>query len=126
MEYIYNDPNPLNKNIGDCTVRAIAIAENITWDKAFMELCVYAFSMADMPSSNNVWGTYLIEHGYKYHVIPNSFSTRYSIVDFCCDNPIGTYILGTGTHVVCVKDGNYIDSWDSGNKVPLYYFSKEM
>ena len=29
------------------------------------------------------------------------------------------------SHVVCVEDGKYFDSWDSGNEIPLFYWEKE-
>ena len=41
------------------------------------------------------------------------------------DHPQGLYVLATGTHVITVIDGDYYDSWDSGDKIPLYYFKKE-
>ena len=41
------------------------------------------------------------------------------------DNPEGKYLLATGTHVVTVIDGDYYDTWDSGDEIPIYYFTKE-
>jgi hypothetical protein len=46
----------------------------------------------------------------------------YTIRDFCRDHNKGTYILATGTHVVAVKNGDYIDTWDSGAEIPIFYF----
>lgn len=123
MAFAYWNPNPLHADVGDCTVRAICAATGQTWEKAFAALCAQAFSMADMPSSNNVWGAYLQERGFAYHAISRPFG--YTIADFCRDHPRGVYVVGTGSHVVCVKDGCYLDSWDSGNKIPIYYFAKE-
>jgi hypothetical protein len=48
----------------------------------------------------------------------------YTIKEFCKDHPIGDYLLGTGSHVVAVLDGNYYDTWDSGSEVPIYYFKR--
>jgi hypothetical protein len=47
------------------------------------------------------------------------------VEDFCKDHPKGIYVLGTGTHALTVVDGNYIDVWDSGQEIPIYYFTKE-
>jgi hypothetical protein len=33
-------------------------------------------------------------------------------------------VIGTGTHVVAVIGGDYYDTWDSGEKVVLYYFER--
>jgi hypothetical protein len=119
--FIKYNPNPFGNVIGDCTVRALCAATGFTWTEAFIKLCLQSICMGDMPSSNRVWGTYLEENGYKYNTCPFC----YTINEFCKDHPTGTYILGTGTHVVCVKDGNYYDTWDSGEKTPIYFFTKE-
>lgn len=81
--------------------------------------------MHDMPSSNAVWGAYLIDLGYKRYVIPNVCPACFTIRQFCELHPKGKYLLATGTHVVTVIDGDYYDTWDSGDEVPVYYFTKE-
>ena len=48
-----------------------------------------------------------------------------TVREFAKDHPEGKYILGTGTHAVAVIDGDYIDTWDSGDEVPIYYFQEE-
>jgi hypothetical protein len=50
---MYN-PSPSGRNVGDCSVRAIAKALNITWVEAYSLIAAYGFSMQDMPSSNAV------------------------------------------------------------------------
>ena len=81
--------------------------------------------MNDMPSSNAVWGAYLRTRGFRRDVIPNSCPDCYKVTDFCKDNPTGRYILATGNHVVAVINGDYYDTWDSGNEIPIYYWRKE-
>lgn len=116
------NPNPRNKNVGDCTVRAISLATNQGWEKVYLDLCIQGYTMADMPSSNDVWGKYLMDKGWVYRRLQDTCPFCYTINDFCNDHPEGTFIVATGTHVVCVKDGRYFDTWDSGDKVPLFYF----
>lgn len=82
--------------------------------------------MYDMPSSNEVWGAYLKSIGYKKYVIPNTCPDCYTVRDFCNDNPTGRFLLATGSHVIAVIDGDYYDTWDSGDEVPVYYFTKEV
>ena len=117
--------NPFGKHVGDCVVRALSLALDQDWDTTYLELMSQGFSMKDMPSSNAVWGQYLKNKGFKRHIIPDECPDCYTISEFCADNPQGIYILGTGTHVVTVKDGSYYDTWDSGREIPLYYFEKE-
>jgi hypothetical protein len=39
-------------------------------------------------------------------------------------HPRGTFILGTGVHVIAVIDGDYYDMYDSGSQVIYYYWSR--
>lgn len=124
--FVYYNPNPRNrKNVGDCTVRAIAKALNVSWETAYIDLVMQGYELADMPSSNVVMSSYLHSKGFSKHVIDDSCPDCYSIRDFAIDHPEGVYILGTGTHVVAVVDGSYFDSWDSGDEIPIYYYRKE-
>ena len=82
--------------------------------------------MCDMPSSNAVWGKYLQENGYKRYIIPNTCPVCYTVKQFAEDNPKGTYILSTGSHVITVVDGTYFDSWESGSEVPMYFYQREV
>lgn len=123
--YIKQNPNPKKNLVGDCVVRAIAIATGQTWEQIYIDLCLQGLSMYDMPSSNNVWKTYLQKNGFKIGIIPNSCPECYTVSEFANDNKDGIYILGTGEHVVTVVDGNYIDTWDSGEEVPTFYLYKE-
>ena len=119
------NPNPASNLVGDCVIRAISILTNKSWDYVFLALYMFAHKMYDMPSSNAVWGAYLTDLGYRRYVIPNTCPACYSVRQFCEDNPKGKYLLATGTHVVTVIDGDYYDTWDSGDEVPIYYFTKE-
>lgn len=120
--YRQKNINPKGHYVGDCVIRAIAEATGEPWEKVYVELAVQGFIMADMPSSNHVWGTYLASKGYEREIIPNTCPDCYSIADFADDHPQGVFIVATGTHVVAVRDGKYIDTWDSGDEVPVYYW----
>lgn len=58
-------------------------------------------------------------------VILDDYPEYYTVEDFCIDHPKGTYVLGTGTHVVTVIDSCYYDSWDSGREIIIYYFERQ-
>lgn len=117
--------NPSGRNVGDCSIRALTVALGVDWENAFAMLSTNAFQMADMMSSNSVISSVLRQHGYRRSVIPNSCPDCYTIADFADDHPEGTYVVGTGTHVVAVKDGEIWDSWDSSHEIPQYFWWKE-
>lgn len=125
MAYVYCNPNPCNNLVIDCVVRAIAIAMDEDWHYIYFGICIQGGMMCDMPSSNRVWKAYLLKHGYRMDNLHNTCPDCYTVRDFCMDHPEGIYILCTGEHAVTVIDGNYYDTWDSGDVVPLYYFYKE-
>lgn len=123
--WISFNPNPSGTYVGDCVIRALSKALNKSWYDTFIELCLQGLSMCDMPSSNRVWHEYLKSKDYKRFVVPIDFKESYTIKDFCGEHFKGKYILGTGSHVVAVEDGDYYDTWDSGEEYPVYYWSKE-
>lgn len=127
--------NPYGKNRGDCVIRAITLALNYNWFMVHDELSFLSRKMGDMPSSNDVWKTYLERLGYKEVLTENTCPDCLTVERFARSHPKGRYILSTceytkardnlivtGTHVVALIDGNWYDSWDSGLDVPLSYF----
>ena len=119
--FIEANKNPHGKLVGDCVIRAISIATEKDWEKTYVEIAIQGFLMGDMPSSNSVWGAYLQDNGFTKEVCKWCGSVR----DFCKSHPLGTYILATGSHVVAIIDGDYYDTWDSGDEYPVFYFKKE-
>ena len=124
MAYVFYNPNPKKKLVGDCVIRGISKLTDQSWNETYVDLCLQGYMMNDMPSSNAVWGTYLYENGYRQHVISDTCPNCYTVKRFCADNPTGKYLLATGTHVICVESGNWFDSWDSGDETVSFYWTK--
>lgn len=120
--FIEYNANPRGINTGDCVIRAISKALDTDWEKVYMALTVKGFEKAMWGDTNAVWEKYLRENGFEQHVLPDTCPDCYTIADFADDHRTGTFIVATGSHVVTVQDGNYFDSWDSGNLIPSYYF----
>lgn len=127
MGYIYYNPNPYGRySSGDCTVRALskALGWDGDWMKTYAALCAEGAAHGEMPSANEVWGSLLVQNGYEEHGLMHKCRDCYTIVVFCQDHPKGEYVVCTGQHTVYCKDGNYWDSWNSGDIIPTYYFEK--
>lgn len=117
--------NPAGRNVGDCAVRAVSKALDMSWEAAYALIAMSGFQMGDVISSNSVWGAVLRKNGFYRHAIPNSCPDCYSVAEFADDHPNGVFVVGTGNHVVTVVDGVVFDSWDSRKEIPIYYWSKE-
>lgn len=123
MEWKEFNNNPTGRNVGDCAVRAVSVALDVDWEKAYSMIASNGFMMGDMPSSNSVWGAVLRQHGFKRKTIPNECPDCYTAFDFVKEHPNGIYVLGFGTHVATVKNGILYDSWDSSREIPQYYWT---
>lgn len=122
--YIPYNPNPSLNRVGDCTVRAISKALDQEWEQTYAGLTAYGYMLCDMPSANHVWGAYLRRNGFDRYIVDDHGDDFYTVEDFCRDHPNGVYVLAIPGHVVCVKDGYYYDSWDSGQEIPQYYWAR--
>ena len=90
--------NPTGRFVGDCAVRAVALALNTTWERAFEMLAENAFM--------------------------NTCPDCYTVADFAADHPRGTYVLKTDQHVTTVIDGDIYDSWNTSDEIPQYYWTR--
>ena len=120
--WVKTNINPAKKEVGDCVVRAIGIATDQTWTDVYDAICETGREQYDMPSSDAVWGLYLYRQGFEPFVMPSTCPQCVNIKTFCKMYPLGTYIIGTGSHAVAIIDGDYYDSWDSGNQTASYYW----
>ena len=125
MAYIYYNPNPSGRSVGDCSVRAVAKALDIDWEEAYSLITANGFLMNDMPSSNSVWQSTLKQRGFVRELLPDSCPDCYTAKEFCLDHPKGVYVLGFSGHVATSVDGNLYDSWDSSEEIVTYILHRK-
>jgi len=113
----YN-PNPKSRNIGDCTLRAYCAAFDMDWNKAFDIASKIAKDNSSM--IQYMFDKIMTEHfncekdiEYRKTTKPKD---RITVNSFAMTHPYGTYVLGIRQHAVTVKNGEYWDSWDCGDK----------
>ena len=124
MAYIMYNANPEGNRTVDCSIRAVSLLLGQSWDETFIGVMCVAYKLKDMPITDVVWRVYLKKRGYFMTAIPNTCPDCYTVKDFCKDFPYGRYLLKVNGHVVTVVDGDYYDTWDSGNEIPIYFYSK--
>lgn len=117
--WIEANPNPAHKNVPDCVIRAVAIALNMPWLQVSDELYAVARAYYSVTCDDHIWGRYLYEKGFEpFMLCPNCIT----IDQFTKEYPYGTYIIGTGSHAVAVIDGNYYDTWPSGQEMATFFW----
>lgn len=106
----YYNANIYNNNIEDCTIRAISVAENISWDKAYRKLSDYARQRGLMLSSVQSIESYLDDNYYRfcnYNITVGEFARRYNK---------GTYLVTMRGHITVIINGVIIDTFDCSNR----------
>lgn len=123
---MYN-PNPVRTDggAGDCAIRAIAKALDISWEEAYTKLVINGYLMGDIPNSDLVWGSVLRSEGFVRGIVPNTCPDCYTVMEFCDDHPEGIYVVKSENHVATVVNGILYDSWNSEMKTPIYYWTNE-
>ena len=130
MSYKYYHPNKkdLKDKYGDCTIRALSKALNVSWLEAFdlmVPICreYQASNIFDMP--HNLEAEAMKKLGFEYQGISNKRgSTRPTVSEFARKHKKGTFILNVAHHEVAVVDGTYYDTWDCGYESLYGYYQK--
>ena len=117
--------NPCGRRVGDCAVRAISKALDVSWESAYIMLAMNGLQMCDAMNADSVIGATLRQNGFTRKSMSSSCPDCYDVEEFCKEFPTGTYVLFFGGHVACVKDGDLWDSFDSSHEVPQYFWGKE-
>lgn len=109
--YKYMNKNPENNDIEDCTVRAISVAEGISWDEAYDNLSDSARDMGLMMSSVEAIEEYLDE---RYERVPIFEET---VGEFIYYHRYGTFLITMNGHITVLKDGINYDTFDCSNRI---------
>lgn len=125
MSWQSYNANRDGERVGDCTVRAISTLLDQSWDETYIGLCLQGYIMASMPSENAVWGAYMHHKGWRRGMVEDACPECFTVRDFCERFPRGKYLLAISGHVVAVMDGDYYDSFDSGENVPIYFWAEK-
>lgn len=125
--FIYENLNPLNKEVGDCVIRGIAKILDKDWYTTYDELCKHGRALVALPNSRDCYPNYLEGKGFKrIGLKPQKGKSRMTVFEFTKTHPKGRYLLKVQPHhVVAVIDGNYYDTWDCGKRFICSYYEKK-
>ena len=119
------NPNPVGAREEDCAVRAVCAALGVDWDTAFDMIAKNSKQMGTMMHKNAAWGSVLRQHGFIRKIVPNTCPDCYTAADFCFDHPDGVYVLGFDGHTACVRYGVLLDTWNSLDEIPIFYWYRK-
>lgn len=125
MAFIHYNANPNNNDTIDCVIRGISKVLDISWDGTYIILMWKGFIAKNIFLLNKIWIDTLFDLGFEMRFVPNTCPDCITVDKFSKSHPKGRYLLGTGSHVIAIVDGNYYDTWDSGDELPLYYFYRK-
>ena len=117
----FTNPHPQGKRVGDCVKRACCLASGINYHDIAIMLNRYKkeTGCSKFNNSDN-WKSFvenvLLGKKDKDDMQHAFYGRRYTVDDYARYWDEETAILRCSHHIVCVKDGDYLDTWDSGEK----------
>lgn len=126
-DYIYDDGGRhqyfqmkyKKDRVGDCVVRALAIATQEDYNEVRKELWNMSFENGDMPNGKKTYEAFLKKRG---------FVKEKKIKGYCLGQyPISedeVHVVNLAGHLVCLDRGLVRDTWDCRGKYPYNSWRK--
>ena len=109
--YRYYNNNPHNRHIDDCTLRAISLLTNRSWNEVYEELSSLASKDSLMMDSVIFIENYLDD---RY---PRECHYSKTIGEFAKEYPYGKYAVTTNGHITAIIDGIIYDTFDPSYRI---------
>lgn len=106
----YLNLNPKGRIVSDCTVRAFALAHNISWYKSYDILSAYARKQCIVIDDTSFIDDFLSEN-YDY-ICYKCKNEKITVGEVSELYPHGTYLITMSGHITCMIDGIIYDVWD--------------
>ena len=113
--YRYYNANPLGRKVNDCTVRAIALATNESWDSTYNYLSDYAQQEAVMMDNVIYIDKFLDKNFEKIHT--NAKGYNMTVDDVSKRWYKGTYLITMKNHITCCIDGVIYDTFNPSDRL---------
>ena len=131
--YVFYNPNPKQRyrkdgkpmgwNYCDCTVRALAKLENLSWADSYQKLCQEGLANYLMPNDDKLLDILYKNLGY----VRGSFKSneRIPLNTFTKKHPKGSFAIRTNGHICAVVNGKIYDTWDCGDRFVSSWYEKK-
>lgn len=110
----YYNANPCGRHVNDCTVRAVSLASNCSWDEAYQRLSYFARVQCIMPDDVKYIDGYLDKNFESIYVCKKN--REITVGDFVENSPYGTYLITMNGHITCAIDGVIYDTFDPSDR----------
>lgn len=130
MAFVYYNPNPKAKagknwHIDDCVIRALCGATDRTWSDMYKIMCEFGAKLYCMPNDIKAITEAMNQFGFS-KVSYKRGEPRELAKDIAKKTANGEHVIvvNLAGHIVCCKNGNYMDTWDCGYKTAYNYWIK--
>lgn len=111
MKYFYYNANPHKRHIEDCTIRALSLLTDRTWNDVYSELSYLANKDSLMMDSVVFIEDYLDD---RY---PRECHYSKTIGEFAKEYPLGKYAVTTSGHITAIIDGIIYDTFNPSERI---------
>lgn len=108
----YYNANPLGRHVNDCSIRAISLAEGISWDDAYKQLSEFARQEAITFSEIEFIDKYLSDRYPSYC----QQKKIYTVGDFANLKLKGKWLITMSGHITAIIDGTIYDTFDPSDR----------
>lgn len=107
----YYNANPRGLYIEDCVLRAISVAEGISWQECHEKLSRLANKEATLLSDVIFVEGYLDDRYQRYCY------TNLTVGEFAKRCPKGNYLVTMNGHITAIINNAIVDTWDCSKRI---------
>lgn len=109
--YKYYNNNPYNRHIDDCTIRALSLLTDKSWNEVYDEL-------SDLANDKGLmFDSVVFVEDYLDKRYPRECHYSKTIGEFAKEFPYGKYAVTTNGHITAIIDGIIYDTFDPSKRI---------
>ena len=109
--YKYSKKNPIGRDVEDCVLRSISLAEGKSWRETYRELSELAIDEGLMLNSVEFVEEYLDK---RYD---RQCHTAKTVEEFANEHRRGRYLVTMPNHITCIIDGVIYDTFNPAHRI---------